>query len=158
MGSLLRRLTPAIGLVLVLGACGTTADTAAPTPAGDDTAAPDTTGEDTDGGAAAGACPEGTEDCVDADLDGGDLEPPVDGAFDVEAARRDAESLLGATEEDLEIWGDVRVGRVGEEEYSTTMDLVPGRKTVELDEDDEGVLRVTSVTLELPDGDTETFE
>ncbi|MFA9431001.1 hypothetical protein [Egicoccus sp. AB-alg2] len=150
MGSRLRRLVPLAGLLLAPTACGAPTDTASDVPAG----APDTDA----GGAAAGACLEGTEDCVDADLDGGDLEQPLpEGDFDLEMARRDAESLLGATEQDLEIWGDVRVGRKGDEEYGMTMDLMPGRKTVELDEDEDGVHRVTRVTLELPDGETETF-
>ena len=145
MERLLRRISPVIGLLFVLTACGTQ-----PADDVDDVAA--------GGGAAAGACLEGTEDCVDADLDGGDLEGPVDAGFDLAAAQRDAESLLGATEEDLEIWGDVRIERKGDEEFMLTMDLVPGRKTVQLDEDAEGVHRVTSVTLELEDGSTEVFE
>jgi hypothetical protein len=141
---LLRRISPAIGLMFVLTACGTQpADDVGDVAAGGD--------------AAAGACLEGTEDCVDADLDGGDLEGPVDGGFDLAAAQRDAESLLGATEEDLEIWGDVRIERKGDEEFMLTMDLMPGRKTVQLDEDADGVYRVTSVTLELEDGSTERF-
>jgi len=155
VGTLMRRLVPTAGLVLALTACGNAADTGGSPDTGGDA------GESADdaGGLAAGACLEGTVDCVDADLDGGDLVDPIDdGGFDLDAARRDAESLIGATEEDLEIWGDVRIGRKGDEGYSMTMDLMPGRKTVELDEDAEGVYRVTLVTLELPDGDTETFE
>ncbi|MFA9446780.1 hypothetical protein [Egicoccus sp. AB-alg6-2] len=145
MRTLFRRVAPTAGLLLVLTACGTDAATEAE----DVTAG---------GGAAAGACLEGTEDCVDADLGGGDLEDPmVDETFDLDAARRDAESLLGATEEDLEIWGDVRIERKGDEEFMLTMDLMPGRKNVQLDEDADGVYRVTHVSLELPDGETEEF-
>ncbi|MEX2505176.1 MAG: hypothetical protein WD378_10010 [Egicoccus sp.] len=142
MERLLRRIVPAIGLMFLLAACGTE-------PADDPQDALDPAGS---------TCLEGTEDCVDADLDGGDLEGPAPADFDAEAARRDAESLLGATEQDLEVWGDVRIERKGDEEQMLTMDLVPGRKTVQLDEDADGVFRVTTVTLELGDGSTEVFE
>ncbi|HSK25176.1 MAG TPA: hypothetical protein VK906_18460 [Egicoccus sp.] len=143
MDRLLRRVTPAIGLMFVLSACGST-------PPADDS-------QDAAVDPAGSTCLEGTEDCVDADLSG-EGQDVGGGEFDAEVARRDAASLLGATEEDLEVWGDVRVERKGDEEFMLTMDLVPGRKTVQLDEDADGVYRVTTVTLELADGSTEVFE
>lgn len=142
MERLPRTILPAIGLLFLLTACGTATESGA------------TDGGDLD--PAGGTCLEGTEDCNDADLSG-EGEPVVAGDFDVDAARRDAESLLGATEEDLEVWGDVRIERKGDEEFMLTMDLQPGRKTVQLDEDADGVFRVTTVTLELEDGSTEVF-
>lgn len=143
MERLLRRIAPAIGLMFALTACGFAAES--------------TAAEGGDGLDPAGStCLEGTEDCVDADLSGDGEAVPV-GEVDAEMARRDAESLLGATEQDLESWGDVRIERKGEEEYMLTMDLQPGRKTVQLDEDADGVFRVTTVTLELEDGSTEVF-
>lgn len=105
---------------------------------------------------AAGACLEGDPDCVDADL-GGEAAPPDDLGVDLEAARRDAESLLGEPEEDvLELWGDVRVGRRGAEEMALTFDLQPGRKTIATEDDGTGTYRVVEVVLETEDG-SETF-
>jgi hypothetical protein len=73
--------------------------------------------------------------------------------IDSEQARADARALLGTPEGEL---GDtVRVGRRGDEHMAVTDDYVVGRMTVELDERD-GAFRVTSVTVELPDG-PETF-
>lgn len=143
MDRLLRRVTPVIGLMFVLSACGSSAEPSSAE--GDEVVDP-----------AGSTCLEGTEDCVDADLSG-EGQDVGDGEFDAELARRDAESLLGATEADLEVWGDVRIERKGDEEFMLTMDLVPGRKTVQLDEDADGVYRVTTVTLELEDGSTEVF-
>lgn len=143
MERLRRTSVPAIGLMLVLSACGFSTESSSAEGGG----AVDPAGS---------TCLEGTEDCVDADLSG-DGEADVTGGFDAEAARRDAQSLLGATETDLEAWGDVRIERKGDEEFMLTMDLVPGRKTVQLDAEDDGVHRVTSVTLELEDGSTEVF-
>lgn len=107
---------------------------------------------------AAGACLEGDPDCVDADL-GGDAGPGDDlgSDLDIDAARRDAESLLGEVEEDvLELWGDVRVGRRGDEEMMLTFDLQPGRKTIATEDDGTGTFRVVEVILETEDG-SETF-
>jgi len=91
-------------------------------------------------------CPMEDPDCVDADL-GGD-------EFDLEGARAEARRHLGEPEDALN--GAVRVGRRGAEQMMLTEDHVPGRLTVELDEDDTGTYRVTSVTVETPDG-AETF-
>lgn len=74
--------------------------------------------------------------------------PP--GAPDIAAATRRAASLLGAGETDLP--DDVRVARRGDEEFALTMDLVPGRLTVELDEGEGGDFVVTAVSVETEDG------
>ena len=74
--------------------------------------------------------------------------------FPTDDAREEARGLLGMYEEDLP--DEVRIGRRGEEHYALTEDYVLGRSTVHLDDDGSG-LRVTSVTVELPDG-PETFE
>jgi hypothetical protein len=116
---------------LLVGAC-----------AGADAAIPD----EPAGGPAAGTCPVETPDCVDADLDPDDLAPEID----VDAARADAERLLGQAETDLP--GDVRVARRGDEHFMLTEDYVVGRLTVELDQAPDGTYRVTAVAVELPDG------
>ncbi|MEX1178115.1 MAG: hypothetical protein WEB09_06610 [Nitriliruptor sp.] len=110
------------------------------------------------GDPAAGACLEGTPDCVDADLSGGGAPPPdLDGELDVDAARRDARSLLGEPEEEvLELWQDVRLGRRGDEHMAVTDDQQPGRKTIATEDDGTGTFRVVEVVLELPEG-SETF-
>ncbi len=94
---------------------------------------------------------------MDADLGGGDPDTTVDETFDLEAARRDARSLLGQSEEEvLELWGDVRVGRHGDEEFALTFDLQPGRKTIATEDDGTGTYRVVEVVLESEEGQ-ETF-
>lgn len=80
----------------------------------------------------------------------GDAITTVPGALDVEAAARRAASLLGAQEGDLP--DDVRVARRGDEELPLTADLVPGRLTVELDDDGTGKFVVVEVQIELEDG------
>lgn len=136
--------------VLLLTACGDD---------GDDAASPDAAAQVVDGpggDAAAGTCLEGTPDCVDADLSGGEA-PPDDLPFDLEAARRDAESLLGRSEDEvLEVWGDVRVGRHGDEQLALTEDLQPGRRTIATEDDGTGTFRVVEVVLETETG-PETF-
>ena len=98
------------------------------------------------------SCLEGTPDCVDADLGGGEA-PPDDAGFDLEAARRDARSLLGQSEEEvLAAWGDVRVGRHGDEQFALTEDLQPGRKTIATEDDGTGTYRVVEVVLETEEG------
>jgi hypothetical protein len=133
--------------LLLLTACGA-ADPGAAARAGDGVSSPDA-------GGAAGACLEGATDCVDAVLD---AEAPVDElGFDLEAARRDAASLLGQGEDEvLELWGDVRVGRHGDERFALTEDLQPGRKTIATEDDGTGTYRVVEVTLETLAG-PETF-
>ena len=80
----------------------------------------------------------------------GDAITTVPGALDVEAAARRAASLLGAQEGDLP--DDVRVARRGDEGFPLTADLVPGRLTVELDDDGTGKFVVVEVQIELEDG------
>ncbi|WP_052667803.1 hypothetical protein [Nitriliruptor alkaliphilus] len=109
-------------------------------------------------GGAAGACLEGDPNCVDADL-GGDAGAGDDVGFDIDidAARQDAESMLGEPEDDvLERWEDVRLGRRGDEEMILTFDLRPGRKTIATEDDGTGTYRVVAVILETEDG-SETF-
>jgi hypothetical protein len=74
--------------------------------------------------------------------------PP--GAPDIAAAIRRAASLLGSYEADVP--GDVRIARRGDEGFALTMDLVPGRLNVELDDDGTGEYVVTSVAIETEDG------
>lgn len=74
--------------------------------------------------------------------------PP--GAVDIGAALRRAASLLGTAEDALP--DDVRIARRGDEQFALTMDLVPGRLTVELDEDEAGQFVVTSVVVETEEG------
>ncbi|MBW3664545.1 MAG: hypothetical protein KY469_15700 [Actinobacteria bacterium] len=100
---------------------------------------------------AAGACLEGTIDCVDTVVDPSDMGD----AFDDEVARSQAEAMLGVPEADLPADG-VRIGRKGQETYALTEDYVLGRMTVELDQDDTGTWVVTKVVVELLAG-PETF-
>lgn len=74
--------------------------------------------------------------------------PP--GAPDIAAAMSRAASLLGTYETDVP--DDVRIARRGDEEFALTMDLVPGRLNVELDENDDGEFVVTAVAVETEDG------
>lgn len=69
--------------------------------------------------------------------------------FPSDRAREEAHGLLGRYESDLP--EDVRIARKGEEWFVLTEDHVNGRFTVELDDEGDGY-RVTSVTVELPDG------
>ena len=62
-----------------------------------------------------------------------------------------AQSLLGAPEAEVDESAEVRIVRRGDEESPVTMDLRPGRLSVELDEVD-GTFRVTRVVVEVPDG------
>ncbi|HEX9766916.1 MAG TPA: hypothetical protein VGA36_09135 [Nitriliruptorales bacterium] len=126
--------------VLALAACGDDA------PAADvgDAGAPQV----------AGMCAEDTPDCADM-IDAGQGtdagEPDGNGdQFDSDSEREAAAALIGLAEADLA--ADVRIGRRGDEHMMLTEDYVLGRKTVELDADADGVFRVTSVTVELPDG------
>jgi hypothetical protein len=102
---------------------------------------------------AAGACLEGDEDCVDADLSGEGAPPPDDGeAIDEAAILADSETLLGEPEDDALAEADVRLGRRGEEEFALTFDLQPGRRTIATEDDGTGTFRVVEVTVELTDG------
>ncbi len=111
-------------------------------------------GATSDGGAA-GTCLEGTEDCVDADLDGGAPGPPDldEGPSPDEDAIHEARELLGQPEaEALEHFDDVRLGRRDGEEFEVTDDHQPGRKTIATQEDGTGVHRVVEVVVETRDG------
>jgi hypothetical protein len=91
--------------------------------------------------------------------DGGGEEPPApmppDEAmgFDEEVSLERARSYLGVAEEDVEETVMVRILRRGDESFAGTMDLRPGRFNLELDQDDEGVYRVTRVVVETEDGE-----
>lgn len=80
----------------------------------------------------------------------GDATTVPPGAPDIAAAIRRAASLLGAYETDVP--DDARIARRGDEELALTMDLVPGRLNVELDEDVGGDYVVTGVAVETADG------
>jgi hypothetical protein len=80
----------------------------------------------------------------------GDATTVPPGGLDVAAATRRAAALLGMPEADVA--DDVRIARRGDERFPLTADLVPGRLTVELDEDDEGQYVVTAVAVETEDG------
>ena len=90
---------------------------------------------------------------IPVEPDGGIGDTPGD-EFPVDQARDEAHGLLGLHEADLP--SDVRIARKGAEQFALTEDYVLGRLTVELDNDGDG-FRVTSVTVELPDG-PETLE
>ena len=95
---------------------------------------------------AAGACLEGSEDCDDTpSTSEGD-----DDAVDEHALIEEAKALVGMAEDELD--RDVRISRRGDEQFLLTEDYVIGRMTVELDPDDTGTMRVTTVVLELTEG------
>lgn len=75
---------------------------------------------------------------------------PGSTAFDAEAARAEAEALLGTPEGEIEESPDLRIARRGEENFALTQDLVPGRMNVELDDDGTGTYVVTRVVVETP--------
>jgi hypothetical protein len=96
---------------------------------------------------AASMCIEGSTDCDDTPTatDGGDPDAIDEGAIIEEANR-----LIGLAEDELD--DSVRIGRRGDEYMILTEDYQIGRMTAELDPDDLGVMRVTSVIIELTDG------
>lgn len=150
------RRTTLVGLLAIgalVTACGQPADVtgaAGPgTDAAEDVAADDPVGDQ--GGPAAGTCPVGTVDCVDADLDPEVVDAAPD-TFDDEAARERGSELLGRTEEQLAGLDDVRVGSRDGEDLALTDDYVLGRRTVALATDSDGATRVTAVTVELTAG------
>jgi hypothetical protein len=125
-------------LAILLAACGGVADA---TSAEDDQPAASPT---------AGMCAQDQPDCVDTIV--GDEDVDQD-AVDEGAMIRDAESMLGQSEDEvLEQWADVRVGRHGDETMMLTEDYVIGRKTIATEDDGSGTFRVVKVTLELTDG------
>lgn len=100
--------------------------------------------------------------------DAGDTEEPDAGAneeegsaetgFDRDAQAADARELLGTPEDEIEEDGDTRITRRGDEEYPATMDLRPGRRNLELDDDGSGTYVVTRVIVETPDGENLVVE
>lgn len=100
-------------------------------------------------------CAPDVPDCNDMIVDDmtGDDADGFDG-FDADAAAAEATALLGLAEDELP--ADVRVGRLDDEHMALTEDYVVGRHTAELDTDDAGVPRVTSVVTELPEGPVTT--
>lgn len=130
-------------VALSVAACGgAAAETAA------DVDLPDTTTESAPG--AAGACLEGTVDCVDTP--GLDADEPVqiDETGDQQFTA-DGWYYLGRDESELP--ETMRIGRRGDETMMLTEDYVIGRMTAELDDlDGDGTYTVTSVTVELADG------
>src|SRR5690606_13181913 len=78
--------------------------------------------------------------------------------LDADAVRAEAQALIGLPEAELEQSGSLRIVRRGDERLPATMDLRPGRKNVELDEDDDGRLVVTRVVVETPNGDNLVVE
>ena len=133
------RMTGALAaLAILVAACGGAADATSAEP-DQPTASP-----------IAGMCAQDHPDCVDTVVEDEDVDPD---AVDEGAMIRDAESLLGQSEEEvLEQWADVRVGRHGDEEMMLTEDYVLGRKTIATEDDGTGTFRIVEVTLELTDG------
>ena len=145
-----------LAVALTLAACGGTTDTPV----------------DVGGGAAAGACLEGTTDCDDTPAEGetpveeeslaeGELasdDQPAGDMYDSRTAIMRAEALLGLSEGELDLDDpiDTRIGRRGEEQIALARDYQLGRMTVELDIDDTDEWIVAAVTVVLPDG-PETF-
>ena len=78
--------------------------------------------------------------------------PAEEDGFDAERSQELAEAYLGVAEEQVEETVMVRIMRRGEESFAGTMDLRPGRFNLELDEDEEGVYRVSRVVVERDDG------
>lgn len=133
-------------ITLMLAACGAPVSNDEPASGDEPTS---------DGGAAGGTCLAGTEDCVDADLDGGSPGPPDldDGSSEDEDAIREAREMLGEPEtEVLERFDDVRLGRRDGEAFELTEDYQPGRKTIATEDDGTGVHRVVEVVVETHDG------
>lgn len=92
--------------------------------------------------------------------DAGSVPPPPDAdePFDPEASRELAARWLGVAEEDVEETVMLRIARRGEESFPATMDLRPGRFNVELDEDEDGVYRVTRIIVESDQGESIVVE
>lgn len=67
---------------------------------------------------------------------------------DPDGAEASARELLGLSEDELEEDADTRVVRRGDEDLPGTMDLRPGRRNVELDDDGSGTYVVTRVVIE----------
>jgi hypothetical protein len=77
----------------------------------------------------------------------------IDPAVDREAAEAAARALLGRSEDEIDEGPDTRILRRGDEELMGTMDLRPGRRNLELDDDGTGTYVVTRVVVEVADGE-----
>lgn len=97
------------------------------------------------------ACGDGNADRADEPT--APSPPEEAGGFDEEASLERARSYLGVAEADVEESVMVRVLRRGDASFPGTLDLRPGRFNLELDEDDDGVYRVTRVLVETEDGE-----
>lgn len=100
---------------------------------------------------AAGPDEDGTSRAPDER--GGDPGSPGPDGFDRDTAEDRAQSLLGLPEEAVEEDAETRIVRRGDEHLPGTMDLRPGRRNLELDDDGSGTFVVTRVTVEVPDGE-----
>jgi hypothetical protein len=105
-------------------------------------------------GALASACDDGSDAPTAPD---GASAPAADAApafpgFDRERERGEAQALIGVPESQLTERAELRIVRRGDESRPVTMDLRPGRKNVELDDDGSGRYVVTRVVVEVPDG------
>ena len=87
------------------------------------------------------------------DGDGTTDEATDPGDFDRDAAEAGARALLGIPEDEIEEDAETRIMRRGDEEMVGTMDLRPGRRNLELDDDGTGTYVVTRVVVEVPDGE-----
>lgn len=82
--------------------------------------------------------------------------PPPDDLeedFDRQAARANAQALIGLPEDAIEESTMRRIVRRGDEHFAVTMDLRPGRQNLELDNDSSGTYIVTKVIIETMDGE-----
>jgi hypothetical protein len=66
-----------------------------------------------------------------------------------DAGVAEAEQLLGLPEDEVEEDERTRITRRGDEQLPGTMDLRPGRRNLELDDDGTGTYVVTRVVIEL---------
>ena len=160
-----RTLLPILLLMVAVAACGTDDD-------GGPSVDPGAAGAGEQTGAPVPVCPPNDPDCNDHPLPDG-LEPrdddhsdgldgsgnPAEGSDDEPAAElggahdgtaEAAQALLGVPED--EVPAGVRTARRGELHMMLTTDHVPGRMTVDLDEQTDGRFTVTSVTLETAEG------
>ena len=138
-----RVLTIVLLLVLTAACGGAAVSTGSDTPAPADSPV-------AGGGDVASMCMEGVPDCNDTP----DTDINTQDSMTPKQLRQTARDLLGLAEDELP--QGVRIGRRGDEQMMLTEDYRIGRMTVELDEDDAGVFRVTLVVLEMEDG-PETF-
>lgn len=94
------------------------------------------------------------EDPAAIDAPDGDPDPMADpaGAGVTEVDIELAADLLGTPEDQVIEDETTRIVRRGDETYAVTMDLLPGRRNVELDPAADGTYVVTRVEIETLDG------